>query len=120
MNSIFPAPKALSAILLALLCMTGPAAPAKSAPAGKSTPAGKTVSAARFGARPDDGKDDAKALRKAAAYCRMHPGTTLLLSPGVYEFADPEAQRLEEDILAGRLGSDPEKQMFTPYFPYPR
>ena len=79
---------------------------------------GKTVSAARFGARPDDGKDDTKAFRKAAKYCRTHPGTTLVLQPGVYELTDPEARQLEADVLAGRLGSDPEKKMFTPYREY--
>ena len=32
-----------------------------------------TVSVADFGAIPDDGINDADALRKAAEYCRTHP-----------------------------------------------
>ena len=35
------------------------------------------VSVLEFGAKPDDGRDDTRALRKAAEYCRRHPGTTL-------------------------------------------
>ena len=80
--------------------------------------AGKTVSITRFGAKPDDGKDDTKALRKATKYCREHPGTTLLIPAGIYQITDPEAKQLEEDVLAGKYGSDPEKKMFVPYFPY--
>ena len=85
--------------------------------AAKSEP---VVSVARFGANPDDGKDDTKALRKAAKYCREHPGTTLVFPAGVYELTDPEAVRLEEDVLAGNYGRDPEKKMFVPYFPFVR
>ena len=80
--------------------------------------AAATVSARSFGAKPDDGKDDTKALRKAAKYCREHPGTTLEIPAGVYQITDPEAKQLEEDVLAGKYGSDPEKKMFVPYFPY--
>ncbi len=108
MKAAFHSPISFSAILLALLL----------ASSAFATPAGKTVSAARFGAKPDDGKDDTKALHKAARYCRQHPGTTLLISAGVYQITDPQARQLEEDVLAGKLGIDPEKKMFTPYFPY--
>ena len=108
MKSIFRSPIAFSAILLAFLALSSASA----------ATGGKTVSAARFGARPDDGKDDTKALRKAARYCRQHPGTTLLIPAGVYQISDPEARQLEADVLQGKLGSDPEKKMFTPYFPY--
>ena len=80
----------------------------------------QTVSVTRFGAKPDDGKDDTKALRKAARYCREHPGTTLEFPAGVYQITDPEAKQLEADVLAGEYGKDPEKKMFVPYFPYVR
>ena len=33
----------------------------------------KNVSVLEFGAKPDDGKDDTRALRKAAEYCRPPP-----------------------------------------------
>ncbi len=93
--------------LLSVLCL--PSLPAQ---------AGPTVTVTRFGARPDDGKDDTRALRKAAQYCRRHPGTTLEMPAGVYRITDPAARQLEQDVLAGAYGSDPEKKMFTPYFPY--
>ncbi len=108
MNSIFRSTNVFCVILLAFLAVF-------SAPAATG---GKTVSATRFGAKPDDGKDDTKALRKAAQYCRQHPGTTLLIPAGVYQITDPQAKQLEEDVLAGKLGGDPEKKMFTPYYPY--
>ena len=77
-----------------------------------------TVSVKKFGARPDDGKDDTKALRKAAAYCRAHEGTTLEIPAGVYILRDTAAIRLEEEVLAGKYGGNPEPRMFVPYFPY--
>ena len=52
------------------------------------------VSVLRFGAKPDDGKDDTEALRKAAEYCRTHPGTTLVIPKGIYRLKDKEAERL--------------------------
>ena len=88
--------------------------------ASPKTTAPATVSVTKFRAKPDDGKDDTKALRKAAQYCREHPGTTLIFPAGVYQITDPEAKLLEEDVLAGKYGSDPEKKMFIPYFPYVR
>ena len=88
--------------------------------ASPKTTAPATVSVTKFRAKPDDGKDDTKALRKAAQYCREHPGTTLIFPAGVYQITDPEAKQLEEDVLAGKYGSDPEKKMFIPYFPYVR
>lgn len=107
----------LASAVSAALVLTG-----ASVPAGKSgsnsNAAPKTLSVSKFGAKPDDGKDDTKALRKAAKYCREHPGTTLIIPPGTYGLTDPEAKQLEEDVLAGKYGSDPEKKMFTPYFPY--
>lgn len=81
---------------------------------------GKTVKASGFGAVPDDGADDSKALRQAAEYCRTHMGTTLVIEPGTYILSDPEAIRLERKVLAGEYGPDPEKAIFTPYFPYVR
>ena len=41
------------------------------------------VSVADFGATPNDNRDDTRALRKAAAYCRNPPGTTLFFPPGI-------------------------------------
>lgn len=43
------------------------------------------VSVEQFGAVPNDGKNDFDALRKATAYCRENPGTTLFFPPGKYD-----------------------------------
>lgn len=71
-----------------------------------------------FGAKADDGKDDTSALRAAAAYCRNHPGTTLFFPPGIYQLRDENAIQLEKDVLSGKMGENPEKVIFTPYYPY--
>ena len=78
------------------------------------------VSVADFGAIPDDGKDDTRALRRAAEYCRMHAGTTLVMPAGVYRLRDAEAERLEEEVLSGKMGPNPESEIFRPYYPYVR
>lgn len=77
-----------------------------------------TINIRDFGAVPDDGKDDTKALRRAAAFCREHPGTTLVIPPGVYRLRDAEAEKLEQEVLAGKFGNNPEKTIYTPYYPY--
>lgn len=79
-----------------------------------------TVSLLRFGAVPDDGKDDTRALRSAAEYCRKHPGTTLIIPPGIYRLRDAKAEQLENEVLEGKMGDNPEKVIFTPYYPYVR
>ena len=78
------------------------------------------VSVADFGATPNDNRDDTRALRKAAAYCRNHPGTTLFFPPGIYRLRDAEAERLEQEVRSGKMGNDPEKVIFKPYYPYVR
>ena len=57
---------------------------------------GQVVSVTDFGAVPDDGRDDTRALRRAAEYCRTHPGTTLVMPAGVYRLRDAEAERLDK------------------------
>lgn len=81
-------------------------------------PAGDFVNVTKYGAIANDGKDDTKALRKAVEYCRTHPGSTLYFPPGVYRLKDDAAVRLEEDVLAGKFGANPESVIFTPYYPY--
>lgn len=81
-------------------------------------PRGEVVNVTDFGAVPDDGRDDTRALRRAAEYCRTHPGTTLVMPAGVYRLRDAEAERLEEEVLAGKMGANPEEVIFKPYYPY--
>lgn len=79
-----------------------------------------TVFVADFGAVPNDGKDDAVALRKAAEYVRNHEGTTLIFAPGVYILRDDKAVELENTVMSGNFGQNPESKMFTPYHSYVR
>ena len=62
------------------------------------------VSVADFGAVPDDGIDDATALRAAAAYCRAHAGTTLVFPAGIYELEDSTAVDIERRAISGAYG----------------
>ncbi len=84
--------------------------------APKDNPA--VISVRDYGAIPDDGKDDTKALRKAAEYCRKNPGTTLDIPAGVYRLRDAEAEKLEMDVMSGKHGPNPEHAMFVPYLSY--
>lgn len=79
---------------------------------------GDTVSALDFGAVPDDNRDDTQSLRRAAMYCREHPGCTLHIPPGVYILKDAKARELESEAMSGNLGQNPEETIFTPYYPY--
>ena len=79
-----------------------------------------TKSVRDFGAIPDDGRDDTKALRKAVAWCRANAGVTLVIPPGTYTLRDAEAVRLEQQAMTGALGKNPESTIFAPYYPYVR
>ena len=68
------------------------------------TSSARSISVTRFGAIPDDGKNDAKALRKAAKYCREHKNTTLIFPAGTYQLDDPEALEIERKAIDGTFG----------------
>ena len=78
----------------------------------------KMINVTDMGARPNDGKDDTRALRRAVAYACEHPGTTLYFPKGIYELKDKEAIVLETKVLNGEMGENPEKVIYTPYYPY--
>lgn len=80
----------------------------------------RTVSVRKFGARPNDGKSDTEALRRAATYCRKHPGTTLLFDNGTYQLDDPVAIDIERKAISGAMGRGLEVQwaLFQPQKPY--
>ena len=80
----------------------------------------RTMSVEKFGARPDDGRSDTEALRKAAAYCRKHPQTTLVFPAGTYELSDNAAIDIERRAISGALGRGLEVQweLFQPQKPY--
>ena len=81
-------------------------------------PSPQVIDVTRFGAIPDDRKDDSRALRKAAQYCREHAGVTFFFPPGTYLLRDKEAVRLETEVMAGKMGENPEQVIFTPDYPY--
>lgn len=78
------------------------------------------VSVADFGAAPDDGINDAPALRAAAAYCRAHAGTTLVFPAGTYELEDTMAMDIERRAISGAYGRGIEVQwkLFRPQRPF--
>ncbi len=78
----------------------------------------KRISVAEFGAIPDDGKNDADALRKVFAYAKNNPGTSIYFPSGIYDFRDEQAVVLMNEVMSGKMGNDPEKTIFTPYYPY--
>lgn len=78
------------------------------------------VYVSEFGAIPNDGKDDAAALRKAAEYARTHEGTTLIFASGTYILRDPQAVQIENTVMSGTYGQNPESKMFVPYHDYVR
>lgn len=85
-----------------------------------SSYAQKTVFVSDFGAIPNDNKDDAVALRKAAEYVRNNEGTVLVFSPGTYILHDDKAVELENTVMSGAYGQNPERKMFIPYHDYVR
>lgn len=84
-----------------------------------SVPAtGKVIDVTAFGARPDDGRDDTRALRAAVREACKNPGATLLFPAGVYVLKDADAVELEKKVLKGEMGENPEKILYTPYYGY--
>jgi len=86
--------------------------------ASSNTSKPKQISAANFGAIPNDGKNDAEALQKAIAWCKANPGGTLSFAPGVYNFRDEKAVELMNGILTGKVKGNPQDSIFRPYYPY--
>lgn len=80
----------------------------------------RRVSVTHFGAVPNDDKNDAAALRRAAAYCRQHQNTTLVFPAGIYQLEDPVAMDIEQRAINGALGRGLEVQwqLFQPQKPY--
>lgn len=78
----------------------------------------KVIMFSSFGAVPDDGVNDMAALKKAAEYCRSHPGTTLVMEPGVYDIEDDLARRIEREAIGGAYGERVQSTLFKPGAPY--
>ena len=80
--------------------------------------AGDVFNVKDYGAVPNDGQDDTKALREAVALCRAHEGSTLVIPAGTYLLRDVDAMQLEVDAIGGKMGANPESTIFSPYYPY--
>ena len=80
--------------------------------------AGDVFNVKDYGAVPNDGQDDTKALREAVALCRAHEGSTLVIPAGTYLLRDVDAMQLEADAIGGKMGANPESTIFSPYYPY--
>ena len=78
----------------------------------------KEVSVEQFGAIPNDGKNDFEALRKATAYCRENPGTTLFFPPGKYDIDNEKARKIEFEAISGAYGENVQGVLFRPDGPY--
>lgn len=76
------------------------------------------ISVTDFGAKPDDGQNDAEQLRKAVEFCKSNPVVTLYFPPGVYNFRDENAVELMDSILNGKFKGNPSDYIFRPYYPY--
>lgn len=79
---------------------------------------GQLVNVSFYGACPNDTIDDTRALREAVKFVCTHPGSTLYFPKGTYILKDEKAIELEKDVLDGKYGKNPEKEIYTPYFSY--
>lgn len=77
-----------------------------------------TVNAADYGVLPDDDRNDAEGLREAARFCREHPGCTLVLPAGQYEFRDEKAVEIMDYAMTGKYGNNPEPILMSRTFPH--
>jgi hypothetical protein len=76
--------------------------------------AAQGIDVIRFGAVPNDGKNDREALQQAINECRKHPGSVLRLAPGVYNLRDDKALEYEYNAINGVYGDDPQAHFFKP------
>lgn len=75
---------------------------------------GRLISVEDFGAIPNDDLDDTDALRKAAKKAGEEPNSTLYFAPGKYNISDPFAIKIQNEAMSGKLGKNPQDQLFVP------
>jgi parallel beta-helix repeat protein len=63
-------------------------------------------------------EDKYSQIKSALDYCRLHPGTTLIIPPGDYKISSNKGKELIHDVLTGKYGNDPEKHVFKHGFTY--
>ncbi len=64
------------------------------------------------------GKDDKEIYANAMKALREHPGSALVVEPGVYRITDEVARQTQEKVMRGDFGNYPQGTMFTPKFEY--
>ncbi len=64
------------------------------------------------------GTDARRRFADALEAARRTPGTTLIVPPGVYPISSDQARQTQADVLSGVYGENPEKDLFSPEFPY--
>lgn len=84
----------------------------------KPPPAPTVISAADFGAIPNDGQNDLPALRQAVAAAVKTPGCRLVIPPGRYDLADADAVALQAAALGGKMGTNFQDVLFNRDFKY--
>ena len=60
------------------------------------------------------GADDRERFAVALAETKKHPGSTLLVPPGVYHITTDLARQTMNNAISGRWGENPEDAMFSP------
>lgn len=75
-----------------------------------------TISFSHF--RPNKSADDTEAFAAAMSYLQNHPGTTLIVEPGVYVITSDLARRTQAAVMRGDYGQNPQPIMFHPQFDY--
>ena len=63
---------------------------------------------------------DMDTFAAAMAYCREHPGTTLVVPPGTYHITGDLAKSAMNSVITGEWGKNPQRIMFNPKYKYNR
>jgi len=66
------------------------------------------------------GSSDMEKIQNAMAWLAAHPGSELIIEPGVYTITTPLAVETMEKVLSGAYGGNPQPIMFNPNFAYSR
>lgn len=64
------------------------------------------------------GCDFQEKLHSAGQVLKGAQGVTLRIPPGTYVISTPFARDLMHEVLNGAKGTDPEREIFRPYYPY--
>lgn len=73
----------------------------------------EVIDVSAFGAGVDDGRDDTRSLREAVKKARQTPGSTLYFPAGRYLISDPKAIQIQQDALTGKLGANPQDELYV-------